>query len=235
MPSNRIIGSYHAVQLRYSGYMDSRISARALSAALGGWRTREPAYEALADGIRLLCLDNRVAPRTALPAERELAAALRVSRSTVAAAYRSLRDSGHISSTRGSGSVTLPLRRRDPGRASTNEGANRPAAGESSGLARTRRTDLGCCALGIDDRLEDRLRRSRADRAARSDRRAGTRSAASRPRRMRSSSRRAHRARSTCSPPCCSAVAIVCSSRRRPTRMPPTPSDARAHAWSACR
>ena len=101
--------------------MDSRISARALSAALGGWRTREPAYEALADGVRLLCLDNRVAPRTALPAERELSAALHVSRSTVAAAYRSLRDSGHISSTRGSGSVTLPLKRRDLGRAATNE------------------------------------------------------------------------------------------------------------------
>ncbi len=103
--------------------MDSRISARALSAALGGWRTREPVYEALADGIRLLCLDNRLAPRTALPAERELSAALHVSRSTVAAAYRSLRDSGHISSTRGSGSVTLPLRRSDPGRALSSEGA----------------------------------------------------------------------------------------------------------------
>ena len=103
--------------------MDSRISARALSAALGGWRTREPVYEALADGIRLLCLDNRIAPRTALPAERELAAALHVSRSTVAAAYRSLRESAHIASTRGSGSVTLPLRRRDPGGAPTSEGA----------------------------------------------------------------------------------------------------------------
>ncbi|MFB9647305.1 PLP-dependent aminotransferase family protein [Microbacterium terregens] len=103
--------------------MDSRISARALSAALGGWRTREPAYEALADGIRLLCLDNRLAPRTALPAERELSAALSVSRSTVAAAYRSLRESGHIASTRGSGSVTLPLRRRDPGRAPFADGA----------------------------------------------------------------------------------------------------------------
>ncbi|MEU1970590.1 PLP-dependent aminotransferase family protein [Microbacterium sp. NPDC019599] len=98
--------------------MDSRISARALTAALGGWRTSEPAYEALADSIRLLCLDNRLAPRTALPAERELAAALHVSRSTVAAAYRSLRDTSHISSTRGSGSVTLPLGRRDPGSAS---------------------------------------------------------------------------------------------------------------------
>ncbi len=102
--------------------VDSRISARALSAALGGWRTREPAYEALADGIRLLCLDNRIAPRTQLPAERELAAALGVSRSTVAAAYRSLRDSAHIASLRGSGSVTLALRRRDPGRASSSDG-----------------------------------------------------------------------------------------------------------------
>ncbi|MET0735784.1 MAG: PLP-dependent aminotransferase family protein [Microbacterium sp.] len=102
--------------------MDSRVSARALASALGGWRTREPAYEALADSIRLLCLDNRLAPRTALPAERELATALHLSRSTVAAAYRSLRDTGHIVSTRGSGSVTLPLRRRDPGRPASAEG-----------------------------------------------------------------------------------------------------------------
>ncbi|MCU4672525.1 PLP-dependent aminotransferase family protein [Microbacterium fluvii] len=103
--------------------MDYRISARALSAALGGWRTREPAYEALADGIRLLCLDNRLAPRTALPAERELSAALGVSRSTVTAAYRSLRETGHIDSVRGSGSVTLPSRDRVPGRATPFPGA----------------------------------------------------------------------------------------------------------------
>ena len=92
------------------------MSARSLTLALGGWRTREPAYEALADGIRLLCLDNRIAPRTALPAERELATALRISRSTVSMAYQSLRDSGHISSLRGSGSVTLPLGRREVAR-----------------------------------------------------------------------------------------------------------------------
>ncbi|GAA1675075.1 PLP-dependent aminotransferase family protein [Microbacterium lacus] len=103
--------------------MDSRISARSLGAALGGWRTREPAYEALADGIRLLCLDNRIAPRTTLPAERELASALQVSRSTVATAYRSLRDSGHIASLRGSGSMTLPLRRADAGAVAPREGA----------------------------------------------------------------------------------------------------------------
>ncbi|GAA1652663.1 PLP-dependent aminotransferase family protein [Microbacterium flavum] len=103
--------------------MDSRISARALSLALGGWRSREPAYEALADGIRLLCLDGRIAARTALPAERDLAVTLGLSRSTVATAYRSLRNSGHIASVRGSGSVTLPARRREPGRATAGDGA----------------------------------------------------------------------------------------------------------------
>lgn len=106
-----------AGQYGYAGSVDSRVSARSLASSVGGWRTREPAYEALADSIRLLCLDNRLAPRTTLPAERELAGALGLSRSTVAAAYRSLRDSGHIASLRGSGSVTLPLQRRDPGRA----------------------------------------------------------------------------------------------------------------------
>jgi DNA-binding transcriptional MocR family regulator len=102
--------------------MDSRISARSLASALGGWRSREPAYEALADSIRLLCLDNRIAPYTTLPAERELAIALGVSRSTVAAAYRSLRETDHIASLRGSGSVTRPLARRDPGRVRPEEG-----------------------------------------------------------------------------------------------------------------
>ncbi len=87
--------------------MDARISARAVDTALGGWRTREPAYEALADGIRLLCLDGRIVARTVLPAERVLAQVLGVSRTTVAAAYASLRASGHIRSVRGSGSVTV--------------------------------------------------------------------------------------------------------------------------------
>ncbi|WP_460773506.1 MocR-like transcription factor YczR [Microbacterium sp. GXF7504] len=89
--------------------MDSRLSARALVTLLGGWRTSEPAYEALADAVRLLMLDNRIVPGTALPAERELAHALGLSRTTVSASYRSLRESGHIESLRGSGSVTRPL------------------------------------------------------------------------------------------------------------------------------
>lgn len=101
--------------------MDSRVSARALAVLLGAWRTSDPAYEALADGIRLLALDNRIAPRTALPAERELAAALEVSRTTVAAAYRSLRESGHIRSLRGSGSVTEPLGRAESARTAVSD------------------------------------------------------------------------------------------------------------------
>ncbi len=89
--------------------VDSRLSARALDERLGPWRTRTPVYAALADAIRLLCLDNRIAPGTALPAERELAARLHLSRATVASAYRTLRDSGTIASIRGSGSVTRAI------------------------------------------------------------------------------------------------------------------------------
>lgn len=88
---------------------NSRLSSRSLAHLLGEWRGPGAAYERLADGIRMLSLDRRIAPGTALPAERDLAARLEVSRTTVAAAYRSLRESGHIESLRGSGSVLRPV------------------------------------------------------------------------------------------------------------------------------
>lgn len=89
----------------------SSLSARALATLLDGWRGHGVAYAALADRIRLLILDGRIAPATRLPAERELAAQLGVSRTTVTAAYAELRDSGYLSSVRGSGSLAqLPLR-----------------------------------------------------------------------------------------------------------------------------
>lgn len=89
------------------------LSARALASALGGWRglPGSPAYAALADRIRLLVLDGRLALGTRLPAERELAAQLSLSRTTISAAYAELRDSGYLESLRGSGSVVrLPSR-----------------------------------------------------------------------------------------------------------------------------
>ncbi|CAQ01154.1 putative GntR-family regulatory protein [Clavibacter sepedonicus] len=79
----------------------------ALTALLGEWaRPGAPVYQALADGIRHLVLDGRVPVGARLPAERELATALGLSRTTVAAAYAALRGTGHLASRRGSGSVT---------------------------------------------------------------------------------------------------------------------------------
>ena len=89
------------------------VSARALASLLSGWRDSgtAPAYEALADRIRLLILDGRIPLGTRVPAERELAAQLGVSRTTVTAAYGELKDAGCLSSVRGSGSVArLPSR-----------------------------------------------------------------------------------------------------------------------------
>lgn len=82
---------------------------------------RPPAYRALADGIRLLVLEGRVPVAARLPAERELAQALSVSRTTVAAAYEALRGEGFLESRRGAGSWTavpagnpLPARGLEP-------------------------------------------------------------------------------------------------------------------------
>lgn len=61
---------------------------------------RPPAYRALADGIRLLVLEGRVPVAARLPAERELALSLSVSRTTVAAAYEALRGEGFLESRR---------------------------------------------------------------------------------------------------------------------------------------
>ena len=58
------------------------LSARALASLLRGWRdaARGPVYQELADRIRLLILDGRIPLGTRLPAERELAHQLVLSR-----------------------------------------------------------------------------------------------------------------------------------------------------------
>jgi DNA-binding transcriptional MocR family regulator len=92
---------------------DRGLSGPYLARLLGTWRSARPGYVALAAAIRLLVLDGRLPLRTRLPGERELAAALGVSRTTAAAAYAALRDEGFLTSRRGAGSWTsLPADRR---------------------------------------------------------------------------------------------------------------------------
>ena len=85
---------------------------------LGAWRVEEsaePAYRQLAQALRMLVLDGRVGLNVRLPGERELAAALGLSRTTIAAAFDRLRDEGYLESRQGSGSVTrLPPGRIEP-------------------------------------------------------------------------------------------------------------------------
>jgi DNA-binding transcriptional MocR family regulator len=92
------------------------VTAPQLARLLGGRTGPGPAYAALAAGLRMLVLDGRLALETRVPAERQLAEALGVSRTTVAAAYEQLRSAGYLRSRRGAGSWTaLPAdRRRDP-------------------------------------------------------------------------------------------------------------------------
>lgn len=94
--------------------MTTSVRGSQLGRLLGEWhslpgRHRSPDYAALAGAVRGLLSDSRLALGVRLPAERELAEALGISRTTVTAAYRSLKESGHLTSRRGAGSwTTLP-------------------------------------------------------------------------------------------------------------------------------
>ncbi|MFC4337556.1 aminotransferase-like domain-containing protein [Salininema proteolyticum] len=79
-----------------------RLSVEHLTAGLYGWQDGPgPRYLRLAEALRSLVDSGSVAPGTRLPAERPLAAALEVSRNTVAAAYRHLRDDGWLDARQG--------------------------------------------------------------------------------------------------------------------------------------
>src|SRR5918995_322825 len=85
------------------------VSAARTARLVGGLSPGRPASRALADALRVAVADGRIAVGARLPSERELTAALDVSRTTVTRAYALLRDSGYLTSRRGSGSVaTLP-------------------------------------------------------------------------------------------------------------------------------
>lgn len=89
--------------------MTSVIRGSQLARLLGRWKSSAPDYVALADTVRGLLVDGRLALGVRLPAERELAGTLEISRTTVTASYTALRASGHLVSRRGAGSwTTLP-------------------------------------------------------------------------------------------------------------------------------
>ncbi|MDR6971822.1 PLP-dependent aminotransferase family protein [Leifsonia shinshuensis] len=127
---------------------DAQLTARSLELLLGTWRTSAASYAALADRIRLLVLDGRVPIGTRLPAERDLAGRLQLSRTTVAAAYRQLREGGFVDSVRGSGSVTRLPGRTLPLPATGGEGmldftkASLPAASPLAAAARAAAEEL---------------------------------------------------------------------------------------------
>ncbi|MFD7919350.1 PLP-dependent aminotransferase family protein [Streptomyces sp. NPDC059740] len=115
-------------------------SQRAESPAVAGAASgrRVAAYRGLADGVRRLVLEGRVPVAARLPAERELAAALAVSRTTVAAAYEALRAEGFLESRRGAGSwTTVPAGNPLPTR------GLEPLPPEAAGSV----IDLGCASL----------------------------------------------------------------------------------------
>ncbi|MEV8638373.1 PLP-dependent aminotransferase family protein [Streptosporangium sp. NPDC051023] len=66
----------------------------------------KPYYRVLAETVRSLILDGRLPVRVRLPAERHLAEALGVSRTTVTSAYDRLRERGYLESRQGAGSWT---------------------------------------------------------------------------------------------------------------------------------
>ncbi|WP_243718985.1 PLP-dependent aminotransferase family protein [Actinomadura sp. KC06] len=125
------------------------VSGPNLARLLGDVPGERPVYAALARSVRGLVLDGRLALRTRLPAERDLAAALGLSRTTVTAAYDRLRDEGYIESRQGAGSWTaLP-----PVRMSSAEPSVAAAHGGRFGKAHPvpddpTFIDLGCATPG---------------------------------------------------------------------------------------
>jgi len=90
--------------------MSTTLAPSSLAGVLGeDWRRPGGSAQALAEALRALVVDGRLAVRTRVPSERALAPELGVSRGTVSRAYDRLRDDGFLVSARGAGSwLTLP-------------------------------------------------------------------------------------------------------------------------------
>ncbi|MGW0891798.1 MocR-like transcription factor YczR [Saccharopolyspora sp. NPDC002578] len=108
-----------------------RIGARGIAELLGTWNSGRATSTGLHQAVRRLVLDGRLPPGTRLPAEREFAEAIGVSRTLVVRALDLLREEGFAASRQGSGSwVRLP-----GDRANTDPGGWQPATPDLINLA----------------------------------------------------------------------------------------------------
>ncbi|MFD3694593.1 PLP-dependent aminotransferase family protein [Streptomyces sp. NPDC058646] len=124
---------------------DRTLGSRQLAALLPAEVRARPGYRALADAVRTLILDGRIALHVRLPAERELAGAVGAGRATVTGAYDLLRESGYVRSRRGSGTWTeLPEGHRPVGAHTLVGGGGRSAGGDPG-------IDLAIAAMGAPD------------------------------------------------------------------------------------
>ncbi|VVJ23965.1 Transcriptional regulator [Amycolatopsis camponoti] len=133
-----------------------RISGPRLAVMLGSWRqgSRQGAAD-LAGAIELQVLDGQLPLGTRLPAERELADALGVSRTLIGAALDRLRENGFVASRRGAGSwIAAPGRRRRGPLAPVHDGAidfTHASSPAIAGLAAA----VDAARVGLADHLGD--------------------------------------------------------------------------------
>jgi DNA-binding transcriptional MocR family regulator len=97
--------------------VDSRaVTPAGLAGALGRWSDGEgPVYRRLARAVAAAIDRGELEPGSRLPAERALAAALALSRTTVVSAYEQLRQAERVESRRGSGTRVSGSFSRGPG------------------------------------------------------------------------------------------------------------------------
>lgn len=85
------------------------LSARGLERLLQPLPLVAPKHRDLAERLRVLIIDGRLGHRVRLPSERDLAAGLGISRTTVASSFAALREGGYLLARQGAGHyVRLP-------------------------------------------------------------------------------------------------------------------------------
>ncbi|MBT2508649.1 PLP-dependent aminotransferase family protein [Streptomyces sp. ISL-98] len=131
--------------------MGRNVGAPQLAGMLGSVRTDRPGYLELADAVRQLIDDGRLGDGLRLPAERELASAIGVSRTMVTAAYRELRAGQYLTSRRGAGSFTSLA------------GSRKLAARGLWSAGHSEVIDLACAALPAPPELLDATRVASTD------------------------------------------------------------------------